>query len=67
VDTSQQTVTQALANARNAPGLGAQVICMDLISWGSMLGTASMDGHDRRFDWSLMTPVGCSSRGLVLL
>ena len=58
VDTGQPIVTQVLADAENAPGLGAQVIRMALISRGRMLGTVSIDGQDNRSSWSPMTPVG---------
>ncbi len=66
VDTDQQTTMQVLSNPGTAPGLGAQVICMALISRGHMPGAVSVDGQDCQFVWSPMTPVGCSPRGLLL-
>ena len=66
VDAGQRTVTPVHADVVNAPGLGAQVARMVLISWGRMLGAVSIDGQDRRFGQSPMTPVGRSPPGLVL-
>jgi len=57
----------SLTNVGNAPGLGAQVICMALISQWCMLGTINVDSQDHWFGWSPMTSVGCKPRGLVLL
>ena len=67
VDAGQRTVTPAPADVVNAPGLGAQVICMAPISQGRMQDAVSVDGQDRWLGRSPMTPVGRSPRGLVLL
>jgi hypothetical protein len=67
VDTGQRTVMQVPANAVNAPDLGAQVVCMAPISRGRMQDAVSVDDQDRWLGQSLMTPVGCSPRGLMLL
>jgi hypothetical protein len=67
VNVGQWTVTPVPADLVNNPSLGAQVIRMDPISRGRMWGAVSVDGQDRWFGRSPMTPVGCSLRGLVLL
>ena len=67
VDAGQRTAMQVPADAVNAPGLGAHVIRKAPISWGHMQDAVSIDGQDRWLGQSLMTPVGCSTRELVLL
>ena len=50
-----------------APGLGAQVIRMALIGQERMPDAVNIDGQDRRLrEWSQMTLLGRSPRGLVL-
>ena len=67
VDAGQRIVTQVPADVVNAPGPGARVVCMARISWERMQGTVSVDRQDRWLGPSVMTSVGCSPRGLVLL
>ena len=65
VDAGQPTVTAVPADAVNAPGPGAQVVRMALISPGRMQDVVSVDGQDCQLGWNPMTPVGRSPRGLV--
>ena len=67
VDASQRTTTQVPANVVTAPGLGAQAVRMAPISRGCRQDAVNVDVQDRWLGRSLMTPVGHSLRGLVLL
>ena len=56
VAAGQETVSLGPAEAETAPGRGAQVALMALISRVRMLGAVSADGQDRRVgEWSSMT------------
>ena len=65
VDAGQPTVRLVPADAANAPGLGAQVAHMALISRERMQGAVHVDGQDRRLGRSPKTPGERSPRGLV--
>ena len=65
VDAGRRTTTPVPADVVNAPGLGAQVAHMALISRGLVQGTVHVDGSDRWLGRSSMTPGGRSPRGLV--
>ncbi len=65
VDAGQQTVKAVPADAVTAPGLGAQVVRMVLISRERMQDAVLVDGQDRRSGRSPKTPGGHSPRGLV--
>ena len=67
LDAGQQTVILLPAVVAVAPGLGVQVVRMVPISRARMLDAANDDGQDRRYgEWSPMTLLGRSPRGLVL-
>ena len=67
LDAGQQTVILIPAELAEAPGLGAQVVRMVPISRERMPDAANVDGQDRRSgEWSPMTPLGRSPRGLVM-
>ncbi len=68
VDAGQLTIILIPAEVAKAPGLGAQVVRMVLIGQERMPDTVSIDGQDSRSgEWSPMTQLGHSPRGLVLL
>ena len=65
LDAGQLTITPVPINVVKAPGLGAQVVRMALISRKRMPDAVHADGQDRRFGRSPMTPGGHSPWGLV--
>ena len=67
LDAGQQTVILIPAVVAEAPGLGAQVVRMVPIGRERMPDAVKVDGQDRRSgEWSPMTLLGRSPRGLVM-
>ncbi len=66
-DAGHRTVIQNPAAVAEAPSLGAQFVCVVPISQVCMLDAVSIDGQDHWYgEWSPMTLLGRSPRGLVM-